>query len=486
MTSTFATLGTALSGLDAARTANSVAGHNTANAGTAGYTRQRVETSSAAAPARTGIVVAPGAAAGQGIRTDGVSRLGDPLLDAAVRRAAGQTGAAAVRADAFAGIEATLREPGPDGVSAKLADFWAAWEGVANQPGQEPPAEGLLRAAGDLVQQLAAGRAELEGQWSTARATLVQDTAQLNAIASRIAELNLAVRSAAAAGHPALELVDERAVLAEKAASLAGATVRPAADGTVDVLVGGIALVTGGTARSLAVVGADSLDRLGQSGSVQDGPVRIEWTHRPGVDAAVDGGRLAGAVTVLAPAVATGSGVGGGGPLAEAVAHYDALAADLASRVNDAHRAGWTPDGAPAGDFFTLAPGLPAAAGLTVAVVSARQLATGTAGAGPLDGSNAQALARLGEGAGSPDAGWNAGVTRIGAASSSAASQAFLAEATSAAAKGAQLAGSSVSLDEEAVALVAAQHAYQASARVLTAVDEMLEILISQTGRVGR
>jgi flagellar hook-associated protein 1 len=45
---------------------------------------------------------------------------------------------------------------------------------------------------------------------------------------------------------------------------------------------------------------------------------------------------------------------------------------------------------------------------------------------------------------------------------------------------------SGVSLDEEATNLIAYQRAYQASARVVTVVDEMLDTLINSTGRVGR
>jgi flagellar hook-associated protein 1 len=45
---------------------------------------------------------------------------------------------------------------------------------------------------------------------------------------------------------------------------------------------------------------------------------------------------------------------------------------------------------------------------------------------------------------------------------------------------------SSVSLDEEAANLIQYQHAYQAAARVITVVDEMLNTLINSTGTVGR
>ena len=45
---------------------------------------------------------------------------------------------------------------------------------------------------------------------------------------------------------------------------------------------------------------------------------------------------------------------------------------------------------------------------------------------------------------------------------------------------------SGVSLDEETLKLVSSQKAYEAAARVITAMDEMLDRLINNTGLVGR
>ena len=44
---------------------------------------------------------------------------------------------------------------------------------------------------------------------------------------------------------------------------------------------------------------------------------------------------------------------------------------------------------------------------------------------------------------------------------------------------------SGVSIDEEVTNLITFQRAYQASSRVLTSIDEMLDKLINGTGRVG-
>jgi flagellar hook-associated protein 1 FlgK len=43
-----------------------------------------------------------------------------------------------------------------------------------------------------------------------------------------------------------------------------------------------------------------------------------------------------------------------------------------------------------------------------------------------------------------------------------------------------------VSIDEEMTTMVAAQRAFEANARVITVIDDMLGFLIERTGMVGR
>jgi flagellar hook-associated protein 1 FlgK len=81
---------------------------------------------------------------------------------------------------------------------------------------------------------------------------------------------------------------------------------------------------------------------------------------------------------------------------------------------------------------------------------------------------------------------WSAFVVDLGVKSASATSRATVAEAARATASAAQLAQTSVDTDEETVNMLAFQRAYEGAARVLTAVDEMLDTLINRTGVVGR
>lgn len=472
--STFGALNTAFTGLTAARAAMNTAGQNIANANTEGYTRQRVNTSSVGAPAHAGPAASSGLAPGQGVNVDAVLRLGNAFADSHVRMSAAQAGYAGARAEALSRIEAVLQEPGTDGISAQLHTFWANWAEVANQP--ESPATGgvLLQNAAILTSKIAAGYTALDNQWTTARGALNVMAADLNTAASQVATLNGQIRSALTAGGSANELIDQRAQLATAIATLAGGTVRDKADGTLDVVVGGNAIVSGTMTRTVTVTGAARLD------DPAGAPVRLEWADRPGQAVATDGGKLAGTLSVLAPAAA-----GNGGSIAEAATAYDGFAATLAAAVNTAHRAGVTVSGATGSDFFTFARAHPA---LTLAAIPAGHaaLATGAPGAGGYDGSNADSISQLGTGADSPDSAWSRIVISIGTAAGSEQLRSQLADAVSTAAVQTQVSGAGVDLDEENVHLLAAQRAYQAAARVMTAIDEALDVLINRTGLVGR
>ena len=467
--STFGALNTAYRGLTAAQQGMNVAGQNIANAATEGYTRQRVDQSSLAAPAR-GLFSGGALQAGQGVSVNAIARLGSSFLDAGVRSAGAQAGYASVRSSALQGIEGILQEPGDNSISTALQGFWSAWQGAANQPDKSGPKGLLLNAANSVTEKISSAYKALDSQWSSVRGQAQDAVTAVNAAAAQVASYNTTIRSTLAAGGSANELIDARAKLTDQIAVLAGGTVREQPDGTVDVLVGGNALVTGGSVRTLQLAGATRLaDATGNA-------PRVEWTN-PGGTAALDGGELAGALSVLAPADK-------GGAIAQAAESYNTFAKELAKAVNDIHAVGVTGAGAQGVDFFTTGTG-PAALSIS-GPVSIDDIALKASTGGALDTSIADQISQLGTSANAPDKLWSGIVTDIGVQSRGAQQHEALTSAAQISALTGRASQASVSLDEENVSLLTNQHAYQAAARVMTAVDEALDVLINRTGLVGR
>src|SRR5690554_5070831 len=334
--STFSGLNTAYTALTAARRGLDVVGQNIANANTAGYTRQRVTTSSVGSVAQVGPLAAP-LQVGQGVSFDGIARLGNVFLDARVRDSAATSGYWAVRANTMTSLEVSMQEPGDNGISTRLQEFWAGWQDLANRPGEPAPAGIVLEKAGVLSSQIAAGYKAVDNQWTQLRDELNGMASELNDAAAQVADLNGRIRAAKASGSSVNELLDHRNKLTTTIAALTGATVRNLEDGTAEVLIGGNAIVSGDSYRPVTVVGSAHL-----AGS-DTNPVHLEWAHRPGHSVSLEAGEMAGAVSMLAPTTPGGTG----GALAEAAEQYNRLATELAAAVNTVHSAGFTTTGDP-------------------------------------------------------------------------------------------------------------------------------------------
>jgi len=471
--STFSGLNTAYSGLVAARRGLDVVGQNISNANTVGYTRQRVTTSAVGSLAETGQLTG-GLRVGEGVSVDGIARLGNAQLDAHVRNSAAAAGYTAVRANSLSSLETSLNEPGVNGISTKLDEFWAGWQELSNRSDSTTPAALLLSTAGELTTMIAQGYQAVSTEYSSVRSDLGSMVSELNTAAGQVAALNVQIRTTLAAGGSANELLDQRELLTTTISALTGASVVAQNNGTVNVLIGGNALVNGGTASALAVSGASTLDD-----AMADTEVTLAWADPARKSAVtIDGGEIAGALTLLAA----------GGDLVTAAQGYNVFAADLADSVNNIYA---TNDDTT--NFFTFETGQ-AARSLAVIPQTGSAVHSGNGANGAYDGSIADAIAQLGAGhavgaAGSivsPNAAWSDFVSTLAVATQSELQQANLASTTATYASTQQLANSSVDLDEENVNLLMFQTAYQGAARVLTAVDEMLDTLINRTGLVGR
>ncbi|TFC28494.1 flagellar hook-associated protein FlgK [Cryobacterium sp. TMT1-3] len=487
--STFGGLNTAYTGLVAARQGLNVVGQNIANANTDGYTRQRISTSAIGATASTG-VFSQGARVGEGVAMDGIARLASAQLDARVRATAATAGYTAVRANSLASVEDSLNEPGEDGISAKLDEFWAGWQTLSNGTDTAAPAALLLGTAGELLTQISEGYQAVSDEWSSVRSDLNNMVSELNGAATQVAALNVQIRQTLATGGTANELLDQRSALTTTIAALTGATVTEQADGTVDVLVGGNALVSGGTAHQIKVEA--NAPRVMQDA----GDVKLVWADNADTAVTMDLGEMAGALSLLGSTNATGTG----GALAEAAESYNSFATDLSTKVNTIYQTGFTQadddgPGQNGNDFFALATGTPFAQGLSIVPQSSADMAVrASATSGAYDGTIADAIAQLGAGFAtdkdgaivSPSTTWSDFVTKTGVLTQTELQSAALASSMSSGAANQQLANSSVDLDEENVNLLMFQHAYQGAARMMTAVDEMLDTLINRTGLVGR
>jgi flagellar hook-associated protein 1 FlgK len=461
-------LNTALSGLRTAQQMLDISAHNIANASTPGYSRQRAQI--VAAPPfslptfnRSGL---PGQL-GTGVQIVSINRIRDAFLDVQVNEQVAASGYWSARESALTAVEAAFPEPSGAGLGAVLSRFWSAWEDVAADPGSTAARTAVLAEAQTLATRFSRDAGQL--------ATVIADTDnqvrvgvdEINDIATRIASLNRQIQGVVVAGDHANDLEDQRDQLLEQLNALVPTQNVRLPDGTVQVLIGGTDLVDHDRFRAL-VVEPDA-----------SGHAVPSWSSGGAVDIA--GGRLGGLIE-LRDTTLTGY-----------VADLNTLAKQIADAVNTLHTSGVDGAGNPGLALFSYTAGQEAASlAVNPAIGSNPVLVVSAASAGqPGDASIAAAIAALrtaatfGTGSQTPSDAYASFIGRMGIdtrqALELASSQALVVQHL----QGRRESISGVSLDEEAADVMRFQQAYAACARVITAIDDMLNQLINRTGRVG-
>lgn len=329
-------LSTARSGLFAAQRSLVTTGHNVANVGTPGYSRQRVD-QAASAPQYVGVGYV-----GTGVQTTGIQRLADSLVFGRGVDSSGELGRLQQLAASTQRLD-TLFSDSATALATPWSAFFDAVQGVASEPSSAAARQQMLSQA----EGLGARFNMLDGQLSALdRETSEQlrgHVDEVNRLSAEIAGLNAAIGRS---GAP--DLLDQRERLVGDLVSLTGGTAVMQDGGTMNVFTGGgQALVVGANASALTVT-ADPFrpDRAQVALSTPGGQVALP--------ADAFGGRIGGLMAfrrdVLDPAQA----------------ELGRLAVGLAQTFNALHAEGTDFHGQPGGAFFDVpAPRVAAHAGNT-------------------------------------------------------------------------------------------------------------------------
>jgi flagellar hook-associated protein 1 FlgK len=155
--------------------------------------------------------------------------------------------------------------------------------------------------------------------------------------------------------------------------------------------------------------------------------------------------------------------------------------------VNTLHKQGKDLDGNAGGDFFDGALTTARNIGLSANVKGqpSHVVAASSAG-GPLDTSIAEKLSGLANAPAGASASYRGLIVNLGLDVRQVSEATSVQDSVVERLDEDRRSASGVNMDEEMVNLVAEQKAYAAAARVITTVDEMLDVLINRTGTVGR
>ena len=422
----FTGLQTALSGLEAAQAAITTTGENIANANTAGYTRQTVQTSATAPltiPGQGG-----GSQVGTGVSITDISRIRNQFLDVQYRAQNSATSNANSNATELGQVQTAVNEPSSSGLQSVMSNFWSAWNALGSTQNAST-LQGVVGAGQTLASTFNAVAQQMQtvqSQASQQYASLTGANGQVAQDAQQIATLNAQISQAQQAGISPNTLMDQRDSALDDLSSLAQISVSTGSNGAVTVNFGDASspLVSGTT---------------------------VTW---PQTLTSAAGGQLGSLLNITSST----------GPVGQYISSLDGVANQVISSVNALQ---------PSSPFFT---GTSASTIAVAANTSTVQTSSSSTSGADL----AQAIGNLANGP--ADQAYSAFVSQIGSGVQSAQSTQATQQAVLTAVSNQRQSVSGVSMDEEMTNLIQYQQAYQASARVMNAINSTLDTLINSVG----
>lgn len=510
MRSTFSGLETARRGMFTQQTALHVTGQNIANASTPGYSRQRVNFEPTESFPAVGMnrPELPGQM-GTGVKAGSIQRVRDSFLDVQYRGENNKLGYWQTTESVFQQLEEVMNEPSETGLSKTMDLFWGALQDLATNPTND--------GARSVVVQRGIAVSETFKYLSSTIKNIKEDTKneidvtvkEVNSLAKQLADINAQIADVEPHGYLPNDLYDKRDRLIDQLSGLVNVKVeyvknsgKPLAEGQAviklmndDGTEAGT-LVTEDSFKELTV-NFDGIEDSVKTISLDGAPITFDST-----------GKLQALIEAYGYEDSTGSVKG---VFSNMLNELDTLAYTFASKFNEIHSSGWSPIEIDSGtheanlffvgpDGTTLGSQKDFAANMSIlqkikdnpdyiATADASNLTKG-------DAKNVLALADVineqlnysgnpGEEANFRSY-YESIIGDMAVDSQQAVRLSGNSETLRQAVEERRLSVSSVSLDEEMTNMIQFQHAYNASARMITVVDEILNKIINGMGIVGR
>jgi flagellar hook-associated protein 1 FlgK len=382
---------------------------------------------------------------GSGVDVTGYARVRDQFLDTQYRAQNTALQEQKARADGLNNAELSLAEPGDSGINAALDKFWTAWSNLSKSPDDASAKQALVSSGQALTDSIRSVRSQMVAAQADAQSqydSITGPQGDISQAATELARLNKSIAASLVDGDSPNDLMDRRDQLLDQLSGYGQVSVQQLPSGSLNV-----AFVDSSTGTTYPIVSDQT--------AAWSGPPSGSWSP---------GGRLGGLLSVAETP---------GGTIDGYLNTLDNFAGALAGTVNSAYQ----------GAFFTT--GTPAAGTVQVNAALVASPSSVTAGSGAAGANDiALAVSQLRGNAG-VDGVYKAFVAKVGSDEAEAQRLQANAQVLTDSAQDRRESVAGVSMDEEMSNLVTFQRAYQASSRAMSTMDEMLDVLINRTGKVG-
>jgi flagellar hook-associated protein 1 len=244
------TLSSALSGLTASARAAELVSSNIANATTPGYGRRELQLTSRTV-----------GTSGQGVLVVGVNRQVDVPLLADRRMAQSGAGDANARAAFFKRLEGVIGTPDQAfSINGRVAALDAALTEATTHPESEPRLSSVLKSAKALASQIGIASKDVQAARTAANAEISNQVKTLNAALDRVVKLNVQIRRGTGTGQDSSALQDQRQQAVDQIAAILPVREIAQNDGTITLLTPTGGVLLDGVAAVFGFSGAGSVN----------------------------------------------------------------------------------------------------------------------------------------------------------------------------------------------------------------------------------
>lgn len=451
MTGLFTTLNSATSGLRAQQTALQTTGHNLANANTVGYSRQRVTMEANVPHTAAGI-----GQIGTGVNISGITRITDNYVNDQLRQGNSALKRYETTSEMLGQLELIYNEPSETGLASQMSEMFNTWNYLAANPELDTSKTMVVRQSETFASTLNHMANQMDSLAGDAERQIGKQVEDFNSLTSQLVDLNKQIAEATVQGHRPNDLLDKQDRILADLNNIASVTVE-----------------RDGLNRALVDIGEQPLVTIDKSVNLE-----INITEAR-VDVFIDGNDTIidverGSIRGLQDAHQV---------IQDKKTDLDHFAVTFAEQINNIHSDG-------EGDvFFTFTdPDNPTANNLQVnpsLVEDPPQIQAGFDSAVG-DGSRAKAIADLQN---KPDEEgstlfnrYNDMVTDMGIEKQQADNMVANQTDLVALLEQRRESISGVDINEEVVNMIQFQSGFQANARVISTISEMLDTLINRTG----
>jgi flagellar hook-associated protein 1 FlgK len=450
-----ASLSIAVESLNAASGALQATNNNIANANTPGYTRE-VPVLVSEAPIS---IFGHGATVGDGVDLTKFQSVRDELLQTQIQQETSSQSGANAQLNALQQIEPTFTTSSQD-IGTEMSAFFSSISTLSTNPSDAGSREAVLSAGQNLADAFNTASSALTSQQASLNTLVTRDVSQINQLTKQIAALTPQINALEAAGQDGGTLEDQQNQLILSLSKLTNVSITQSNDGVTISTGSGTALVVGNQSFNL------------QTTTGNDGMTHVLDQNGMDITSSITGGDLGGSIQTRDTAI---SGL---------LTQLNTLANQFASAMNAAQVSGYDQNGDAGTDFFKSsgASATISAGTIEVAIADPSQIAASSDGSfggnGNLANFTAVQSKALPAGLTPGDAYANL-VYQVGSLTSNANAEST-ATTTSLNQLNDQLSAvSGVSIDEESANLIQYQQAYEAAARVVSTIQDLLTVTMS-------